>query len=348
MDVSAQASRVTVRTAANNIGGQRLVENTPPLLFIVGSGRSGTTWLGKIFDSHPDTLYRHEPDTWHDQEELPAVVMPEQTDQYVKDIQDFVERLPLNRDPRVGTKLPLFPKSYYSPMRFRLRQLCVATAKAGEHIGLDVAVPHLFGYRNVKRLRVIWKSINSTGRVGLVVRAIKNSHTIVIVRHPCGHAASWLRGKRGGHFTGTTHRVENYLRDLLVMPHARARGLTEAALEKMPPLEKHIWAWVLSNEKMMLDIENQDNCRWIRYEDLCREPMEVSRQLFDWADLSWNAQTEEFINQSTSNEDDGYYSVFKNPMSAAHRWREELTAEEIGRILAVVEGSLPGRIYEDV
>ena len=29
---------------------------------IFGLPRSGTTWLAKIFDSHPDVLYRHEPD----------------------------------------------------------------------------------------------------------------------------------------------------------------------------------------------------------------------------------------------------------------------------------------------
>ena len=31
-------------------------------ILIVGAPRSGTTWLAKIFDSHPATLYRHEPD----------------------------------------------------------------------------------------------------------------------------------------------------------------------------------------------------------------------------------------------------------------------------------------------
>ena len=34
--------------------------SAPILLF--GMPRSGTTWLGKIFDSHPQVLYRHEPD----------------------------------------------------------------------------------------------------------------------------------------------------------------------------------------------------------------------------------------------------------------------------------------------
>ena len=42
-------------------------ERTPeswarPLIFLCGMARSGTSWLGKILDSHPDTLYRHEPD----------------------------------------------------------------------------------------------------------------------------------------------------------------------------------------------------------------------------------------------------------------------------------------------
>src|SRR5690349_19178518 len=32
------------------------------ITFILGAPRSGTTWLGKIFDSHPSVLYRHEPD----------------------------------------------------------------------------------------------------------------------------------------------------------------------------------------------------------------------------------------------------------------------------------------------
>ena len=33
----------------------------PPIL-LFGAPRSGTSWLGRILDSHPDTLMRHEPD----------------------------------------------------------------------------------------------------------------------------------------------------------------------------------------------------------------------------------------------------------------------------------------------
>jgi hypothetical protein len=39
----------------------RLVARRLPIFLVFGLPRSRTTWLGKIFDSQPDTLYRHEP-----------------------------------------------------------------------------------------------------------------------------------------------------------------------------------------------------------------------------------------------------------------------------------------------
>jgi hypothetical protein len=32
------------------------------VILVLGSPRAGTTWLAKIIDSHPNILYRHEPD----------------------------------------------------------------------------------------------------------------------------------------------------------------------------------------------------------------------------------------------------------------------------------------------
>ena len=42
--------------------GGRWLRLSQSAILILGSPRSGTTWLAKIFDSHPDILYRHEPD----------------------------------------------------------------------------------------------------------------------------------------------------------------------------------------------------------------------------------------------------------------------------------------------
>src|SRR5690349_8179034 len=65
----------------------------------LGFPRFGTTWLAKIFDSHPDVLYRHEPDelTGPDPSLAPA---------------GQIRTWLLQRSPRAAAKRPNFPKSW--------------------------------------------------------------------------------------------------------------------------------------------------------------------------------------------------------------------------------------------
>ena len=62
-------------------------------VLIFGMPRSGTTWLGKLFDSHPSTLYRHEPDSWRMLEDVP--LFPSSTDAHClgSAIQNFEDSL---------------------------------------------------------------------------------------------------------------------------------------------------------------------------------------------------------------------------------------------------------------
>lgn len=54
---------------------------TERIVLILGAPRSGTSWLAKMFDSHPDVLYRHEPDTVRRAEDLPWTCEPDQISQ---------------------------------------------------------------------------------------------------------------------------------------------------------------------------------------------------------------------------------------------------------------------------
>jgi hypothetical protein len=76
--------------------------------------------------------------------------------------------------------------------------------------------------------------------------------------------------------------------------------------------------------------------------------MEVSRQLFEFAELPWNRQTERFIQASTSRQSNEFYSVFKDPKKSAYKWREELTEEEIHRVRSIAGDTVPGRLFEDI
>ena len=90
-------------------------------ILLLGAQRSGTTWLGKILDSHPDVLYRNEPDIG-----LPAC--PGLTGAALR---ATVNTWFGQTDLRTAGKRPLFRKSWQSAAAFGLRYGLVGLMTAG-------------------------------------------------------------------------------------------------------------------------------------------------------------------------------------------------------------------------
>ncbi len=81
-------------------------------------------------------------------------------------------------------------------------------------------------------------------------------------------------------------------------------------------------------------------------ERLCEAPLETARELFTDMELAMHDQTERFIDASTGQHQDRYYSVFKDPYRAAHAWREELPTDIQRRIARITAGSRSGALFE--
>ncbi len=328
-------------------GGERLI-----LLF--GLPRSGTSWLGKIFDSHPDTLYRHEPDKLCKSREVPQVFPLGELGARREAVEEYLGRLLAVRTATVSGKLPLFPKSYYSRARFRLRKAALLAAKAWPRRLGEVQVPELVdgagdreGGRGGTRIRLVWKSIQSVGRLGAFLRVLDRARAVLILRHPCGQIHSVLRGEAARRFEGGHPASESYriLQSLVETDQGRAHGLTLAALRAMHPIERLAWSWVLFNEKALADVAGIERCRVVVYEDLCRAPEEEARRLFAGCGLGWTEQSRRFLSESVGGDDDGYYSLTKRPLLAANRWREQLAGGAVEMIHAVARQSEVGRRF---
>lgn len=316
----------------------------PILLF--GLPRSGTTWLGKIFDSHPDTLYRHEPDSVR---RLTMPLFPDVRDseRCAPEIAAFVSALPGMRLPKVVGKQPIFPKRYLSPSALRSYRAGAVLSRFGgrrAHRRAVAFAPTAAGYPG---RRVVWKSIESLGRLGVCVRALPAVRAILILRHPCGYVASVQRGEAGNQFTDATPASEDYgiLMQLLDTEPARAYGLALQDLKGMSPEERLTWRWTLTCEKAWMEIRDLDRVLLMRYEDVCADPVGKTSQMFEFSGLDMNKQTRDFIEATTSRRNDAYYSIYRDPTAAASRWQTELPSDVINRILGVLRQSRIGAFY---
>jgi hypothetical protein len=318
----------------------------PPIL-LFGLPRSGTTWVGKILDSHPQTLYRHEPDSVR---RLSMPLFPdasEASEAWASEIRALVADMPHMRESKVVGKTPLFPKAYLSSPAFAMKRMGILSAKVGGRLNSGFPVPFLPRAERSGHGRIVWKSIESLGRLGVVLDALDGAVAIHLMRHPCGYISSVLRGEASRTFTDNRPSSDDYglFEMLLAAESTREYGLTLDALRELTPEERLAWRWLLINEKAFEDTAAGGRAKIISYDALCRDPERVGQEMFQFVGLDWDAQTANFVAQSTANEDAGYYSVFKDPLRAAMRWREELAPNVIERIMAVVARSSLGRTW---
>ena len=128
---------------------------------------------------------------------------------------------------------------------------------------------------------------------------------------------------------------------------AKRRGLTREKIARLSLVEQVAWVWTIFNEKAMDDLEGRANTRIVRYEDLCADPIAMARDLFALAGLSWDRQTEAFLAESTSSSKPGgdIFSLYRDTKVEIDKWRRQMPAEQIERIMAIVADSRPGRLY---
>lgn len=156
--------------------------------------------------------------------------------------------------------------------------------------------------------------------------------TLVLIRHPAAFAFSIV--KQGwwhpfDHFTSQPAMM----RDLLA-PHADE--IERFARTPQPLLDQAILLWVLIHEHIARMRDRRPGWRFVRHEDLSRDPVTGFRDLYDWLGLSWTHDVERTITESSS---EGNPTVStqasdrrRDSRAAITAWRSRLTPEQQARI----------------
>lgn len=323
----------------------KFMNRTSAPLLLFGMPRSGTTWIGKIFDSSPDTLYRHEPDSWGTLNAIPLLPDIGNAESYRPTVESFLRELVAARKTKVAASLPIFRKSGESRLGWRCRSAGLMGVKALSNSVGELSVPGWLD-RGSGSLIPVWKSIESTARLGVILTLMPAIRAIHILRHPCGYVASVLRGEERNKFEGGRDSEDFGVFEMLCrLPQATSRGLDLAAFRTMSHAQRLAWRWLLINEKTWEECRDMKGYLPISYDRVCADPVVQSRMLFDFAGLAWSWQTSEFLSASTGHENEAYYSVFKNPLKSANKWHEELANTDIEDVLSIVRDSALGKLF---
>ena len=104
---------------------------------------------------------------------------------------------------------------------------------------------------------------------------------------------------------------------------------------------------MVCNQRINVDMARREGYRMVIYEELCRELEFTTRQLFDFAGLSWDTQSQRFVRHLESSEahDASYFGVVRPPLAALDKWRDRLSSAQTARIERIVCHAELGRRF---
>jgi hypothetical protein len=317
-------------------------------IFILGSPRSGTAWLAKLLDSHPEVLYRHEPDIVRRNFDLPTICGLEEAHRFIPQTQAWLNALADTRSVKAAGPPPNFSKNYYGPIARELRIALVAFLKMATRVPVVASwaqsadIPDFVDIGSDACRRLVISSVSAMGRAGLIFKAAPESRFILMLRHPWGQIESVMRmPELGGEI-----RIDWLVAPLASSAPARRRNLSADKLLALPPIEQLAWVWVIHNEMALEQLAGAPYFRVLRLFDVTHNPSSLGRSIFEFCGLPWCEQTSKFVawsTQGTGNE--GYYSMKRDPDDATWGWRRRLTQPQIDAITAIVADSVPGEMF---
>ena len=297
------------------------------LVLIVGTGRSGTTLIAKVFDSAPAVLYRHEPDYTNINTHIPFLLKNGDIDLHLAKAKDYFESLMQQRDARTSGTRPIFSKSFRNKFGNTVNHLSVLSAKVAYRLGVSMSIPDLV-VDGRDPIHVI-KSVNSLCRTPLFSAAMPKMHIVHVIRHPCAIITSKRRGMEK-----SLMKEDVYIDSLFNSGLTEGYNLTRESIKSKSWEEQAAFQWLVMNNSVYEAMHKYEHYMPLSYEAFCTNPLDSARSLFEFSNVPWNSQTEGFLNQLIGYEgrSGAYFSLHRGLKSSLISWRQEMP-DNLARVI---------------
>ena len=316
---------------------------TQARILINGLERSGTSWLQKTFDQHPEVFASHEPDlemVWDRDYPVtdPDLAVP------------YVDSLFASRGLRSMRKRPLMPKAYRGQAAYMARNTLMMALSLPEKVmpGLArtmarVPVPDLADLSTATR---VVKTVTLQNAIPVLAARNPDLKIIYIVRHPCGFVQSMLTGVDQGKMPELFLPPREDMGRMYPFD-CSLEALTEADL---PHLEILAYRWSVLNDFVGPGRADLPNVTVVSYEDLCADPLAAFQALFEAVGLSWDRACASFLEASLSADQDAdsYHGLIRSPSVAANRWRTKMAPGDIETVKRICRVSGAAALFPDL
>ena len=326
------------------------------LVFVLGTQRSGTTWLANIFDSHPECLHFYEPFA-------PAYgIFPYFPDEFTylePPATPIAVRLRHDLPRLVDRKSRLFDPVHASRRQFRFEAWLMGgieswgrRTRAGvPAFAAQFNLLHLnrigqqpvayFAKHDPIRLTAI-KEVRLYFKLPFLAQTFPDARFIHVVRHPAAVVNSMMNFLQRGRLVEIRDRIDGFPARVGAQPRFEAyRPLLERVARGTLP-EKLAAYWRVANETLAADMAAAGSRAYpLVYEQLASDPLARVGDMFAWCGLSMTAATEEYVRESSTSRSQRKTVLDTNRVSATYYrdWVGKVPPEVLKAVESVCAGS---------
>ena len=280
--------------------------------------RSGTTWLASILNTAKDIKYFYEP---FNKDHIPEAAL-----YWNKYLRAEEENKEFSQFCQAAFTGKLTQKSYLKTLKF----------------------PYKVLQGNLRWLpgRVMVKDVHSTMSLEWIDMHIAPI-IIILMRHPCAMVASWLRTFKPAFETGNVIGLQR----LLEQPKLCKDYLQP--FEDLLQKKGHYWQkvahyWGAAHYVMLKQQQQHPDWMIIQHEQLCLDPENEFRKIFDKLQLHWTKKTDQLLKASTTFDSLKSYIPSRITAQEAEKWKQQLIPNQIKEIMdAVKPFNIPYYINND-
>ena len=309
----------TIQNFNNNLFIRKRI-NLKDTILIVGSPRSGTTWLMEIFSTLPRYTYLFEP--------LNPIWSPKSFEI------GFRSRTYISENTKWPKGEDFLKKTFCGEIAYLpIKDNLIDSIKPG--LSINNIIHYIFGNK------LIVKSINMNRMLPWIVKHFELKGIFLIVRHPCATIASQLKtGLCGYHSTSPPYSDVYPTKDIVLTEALENNDLDSNIINKLNKIEKIeeilAVAWCLDNY-ICLSQSKQNTWKLVIYEKLLKDGEKEINYLFESIGIKdiprsaiRNLKKPSFV---TMKEDQDY---IKNPNKQLSKWKQYLSEKQITRILKII------------